>query len=71
MLGQMRREEFLGKLLKGNATSDAVTWASPPPHEAQSLAFGLILWGEAGEYPQELVLPPGGMPAGLYHARIT
>ena len=67
----MCREEFLGKLLKVNATSDAVTWASPPPHQAQSLPFGLILWGEAGEHPQELVLQPGGKPARLYHARIT
>ena len=57
--------------IKVNAASDAVTWACPPPHQAQSLAFGRILWGAAGEYPQELVLQPSGRPAGLYHARIT
>jgi len=57
--------------MKVNAASDAVSWACPPPHQGQLLAFGRILWGEGGEYPQELVLQAGGKPSGLYHGRIT
>ena len=57
--------------IKVNAATDAATWACPPPHQGQVLAFGRILWGEAGEYPQELVLQAGGRSAGLYHGRIT
>lgn len=57
--------------VKVNSATDAVTWACPPPHQGQRLAFGRILWGEAGEYPQELLLQAGGKAAGLYHGRIT
>jgi len=35
------------------------------------LAFGRVLWGEANEYPQEILLHDGGKPAGLFHLRIT
>lgn len=35
------------------------------------LDFGRILWGEAPEYPQEILLREGGKPVGLFHLRIT
>ena len=57
--------------IKVNAATDAVTWVCAAPHGGRLLDFGRILWGEPGEYPQELVLQAGGKPAGLYHARIT
>lgn len=57
--------------MRVNSATDAVTWACGGADHGKSLAFGRILWGEAGEYPQHVVLQPGGMPAGLYHARIT
>ena len=57
--------------IKVNPATDAVSWACSPPNQGQVLAFGRILWGEAGEYPQELVLQAGGRLAGLYHGRIT
>jgi hypothetical protein len=57
--------------IKVNAATDAVSWACAPPHQGQHLAFGRILWGEAGEYPQELLLQASGKAAGLYHGRIT
>jgi hypothetical protein len=54
-----------------NAATDAVTWACALPHQGQTLAFGRILWGGAGEYPKHLLLQAGGAPAGLHHGRIT
>ncbi len=57
--------------MKVNAASDEVSWVCAPPWQGQVLAFGRILWGTAGAYPQELLLQAGGKPAGLYHGRIT
>jgi hypothetical protein len=37
----------------------------------ENIDFGRVLWGEAHEYPQEIVLRAGGKPAGLFHLRIT
>ncbi|WP_176314316.1 hypothetical protein [Burkholderia vietnamiensis] len=51
--------------------SDAVTWRCSAPFSAQQLDFGRLLWGEAREYPQEIVLADGAFPAGLFHLRIT
>lgn len=54
-----------------NSATDAVGWRCAAPHSAQQLDFGRLLWGEAREYPQEILLRDGGKPAGLFHLRIT
>jgi hypothetical protein len=56
--------------IKVQASTDAVSWLCHTPHGHQ-IDFGRILWGEANEYPQEILLCEGGKVAGLYHARIT
>ena len=38
---------------------------------AAHVEFGRILWGEAREYPQEIVMADKGKSAGLFHLRIT
>ncbi|MBF0428529.1 MAG: hypothetical protein HQL94_06365 [Magnetococcales bacterium] len=40
-------------------------------HSDSMLDFGRILWGEAREYPQEILLREGGKSAGLFHLRIA
>lgn len=57
--------------LRVQASTDAVTWLCEAPHRASQLDFGRLLWSEANEYPQEIVLREGGKPAGLFHLRIT
>lgn len=54
-----------------NPATDAVPWLCAAPHSDQRLDFGRLLWGEAREYPQEILLHDGGKPAGLFHLRIT
>lgn len=51
--------------------TDSVEWRCAAPHGDRLLAFGRILWGEANEYPQEILLHEGTKPAGLFHLRIT
>jgi hypothetical protein len=51
--------------------SDAVVWRCGAPHGDQQIDFGRLLWGEAREYPQEIVLAEGSKAAGLFHLRIT
>lgn len=51
--------------------TDAVRWRCSAPHTDQQIEFGRILWGEAREYPQEIVMAEGGKPMGLFHLRIT
>jgi hypothetical protein len=58
------------RMLVKSAT-DAVTWACGGADHGKALDFGRILWGVAGQYPQQVLLQPGGAPAGLFHARIT
>jgi hypothetical protein len=41
------------------------------PHRGSQLDFGRLLWGEANEYPQEILLREGAKAAGLFHLRIT
>ncbi len=53
------------------AGTDAVHWRCGAPHSNSRLEFGRILWGEAREYPQEILLPDGAPTAGLFHLRIT
>lgn len=54
-----------------NPATDAVTWLCGHPHNKEKLDFGRILWGEATEYPQEIMLPDSSKSAGLFHKRIT
>jgi len=56
--------------IKVQASTDAVGWLCHAPY-AHQLDFGRILWGEANEYPQEILLRDGSKPAGLFHLRIT
>lgn len=57
--------------IKVHSATDAVGWRCAAPHGESQLDFGRILWGEAREYPQEILLREGGKPAGLFHLRIT
>lgn len=57
--------------IKFHPATDSIEWHCAAPHSANLLAFGRILWGEANEYPQEILLHEGGKPAGLFHLRIT
>lgn len=52
-------------------TSDAVFWKCAHPNPDQLLEFGRILWGQAGEYPQRIVMGEECEWAGLFHLRIT
>lgn len=57
--------------LRTNPATDAVTWLCEAPYRDRQLDFGRLLWGEANEYPQEILLREGARPAGLFHLRIT
>ena len=57
--------------LKVQASTDAISWLCDAPYRGSQLDFGRLLWGEAHEYPQEILLREGGKPAGLFHLRIT
>jgi len=59
------------KRLDVQKSTDAVNWLCAAPHGQSRLDFSRILWGEANEYPQEILLRDGGKPAGLFHLRIT
>jgi hypothetical protein len=56
---------------KLNPATDSIEWRCAVPHSESFLAFSRILWGEANEYPQEILLRVGSKPAGLFHLRIT
>jgi hypothetical protein len=51
--------------------SDAVVWHCGAPHGDRQIDFGRLLWGEAREYPQEILLAEGAKTVGLFHLRIT
>ncbi|MBR8218243.1 hypothetical protein [Burkholderia vietnamiensis] len=57
--------------IKVQVSTDAVNWLCASPQGQSQIDFGRILWGEANEYPQEILLRDGGKPAGLFHLRIT
>lgn len=57
--------------IKVHTATDAVSWRCAAPHGESHIDFGRILWGEAREYPQEILLREGGRPVGLFHLRIT
>lgn len=44
---------------------------SSAPFSSETIDFGRVLWGEAWEYPQEIILAQGGKSVGLFHLRIT
>ena len=54
-----------------NPATDAVSWRCAAPYSEQLLDLGRILWGEARDYPKEILLREGAKAVGLYHARIT
>lgn len=56
--------------IRVNVATDDVNWLCHSPRGDQ-IQFGRILWGQANEYPQEILLRQGGKPAGLFHLRIT
>lgn len=56
--------------VRANTATDEVGWLCHAPHGHQ-IDLGRILWGQANEYPQEILLRDGGRPAGLFHLRIT
>lgn len=56
--------------IKVQTATDEVGWLCHTPHGHQ-LDFGRVLWGQANEYPQEILLRDGGKSAGLFHLRIT
>lgn len=56
--------------IKAQAATDDVNWLCHAPH-GHHLDFGRILWGQAREYPQEILLRDDSKPVGLFHLRIT
>ena len=56
--------------VRANTATDEVGWLCHAPHGHQ-IDLGRILWGQANEYPQEILLREGGKPAGYFHLRIT
>lgn len=57
--------------IKFHPATDSVEWRCAAPYSDSLIAFSRILWGEANEYPQEILLREGSKPAGLFHLRIT
>lgn len=51
--------------------TDSVRWRCAAPHSDQQVEFGRLIWGEARDYPQEIILADGAKPSGLFHLRIT
>ena len=51
--------------------TDEVKWLCEAPYRESRLDFGRILWGQANEYPQEIILKERDKSAGLFHSRIT
>lgn len=58
------------KRIRAQAATDDVSWLCQSPH-GYHLEIGRILWGQANEYPQEIMLRDHPSPAGLFHLRIT
>jgi hypothetical protein len=56
--------------IRVQAATDEVNWLCHTPH-GHHLDLGRILWGQANEYPQEILLREAARAAGLFHLRIT
>ena len=54
-----------------NSATDAISWCCAAPYTGNYLDFGRVLWGEAREYPKEIILRDGASSCGLFHLRIT
>ena len=54
-----------------HSATDSVLWRCAAPQSKSDIAFGRILWGEAREYPQEILMRNAAKPVGLFHLRIT
>lgn len=59
-----------GRITTSSAT-DAVSWRCAHPNAEENIDFGRVLWGEAHEYPQEILLRDKAKASGLFHLRIT
>lgn len=57
--------------ITSNSATDAVSWRCAHPDANECIDFGRVLWGEAHEYPQEILLREGAKSSGLFHLRIT
>ena len=53
------------------SATDTVSWKCGAPYGEHKLDFGRILWGEAREYPKEILIENKKNPVGLYHRRIS
>lgn len=56
---------------KVQAATDAVSWLCEAPYRGQQLDFGRALWGEANEYPREILLHKNAKAAGFFHLRMS
>jgi hypothetical protein len=56
--------------IRANPVTDEVSWLCHAPYEHQ-IEFGRVLWGQANEYPQEILLREDARAAGMFHLRIT
>jgi hypothetical protein len=56
--------------VRAHPATDEVSWLCQAPHGHQ-IDLGRILWGQANEYPQEILVRDGSRAAGLFHLRIT
>jgi hypothetical protein len=57
--------------VKVNPATEAITGRCAALYGQETLDFGRVLGGEAGYYPQEVLLCEGAKPAELFHLRIT
>jgi len=57
--------------IRVHTATDAVSWLCDAPYRGSQVDFGRLLWGQANEYPQEILQQSSGKPAGLFHLRIT
>lgn len=57
--------------LRSDLATDTVRWHCSAPYADERIDFGRILWGEAREYPREIVIVEGSGHVGLFHLRIT
>ncbi len=56
--------------IRVQAATDEVSWLCHTPHGHQ-IDFGRVIWGQANEYPQEVLVRANSKPVGLFHLRIT
>lgn len=57
--------------IKVHPATDAVTWKCSAPYSDSTLDFGRLIWGDAGQYPQEILLREAAKASGLFHIHIS